>query len=57
MRFRDIRELQGRWVPHIWDVVPLGKEGHSTRIEIFEFRFDEDFDENIFTTSNLKKRN
>ena len=56
MRFRDIRELQGRWVPHVWDVVPLDKEGHSTRIEIFEFRFDKDFDESIFTTGNLKKR-
>jgi hypothetical protein len=43
-------------VPHLWEVVPLDKEGHSTQIEIFEFRFDEDFDENIFTTRNLKKR-
>jgi outer membrane lipoprotein-sorting protein len=55
--FEDIREVGGRHVPHHWEVMPHGKEGHSTLIEISEFRFDEEFDDDIFTTSNLKRRN
>jgi len=55
--FAEIREVNGRWVPHHWEVTPHNKEGHSTTIEISEFRFDETFDEKIFTTRNLKQRN
>jgi len=57
IRFAEIREVSGRHVPHHWEVTPHQKKGHSTSIRISEFRFDEDFDENIFTTSNLKRRN
>lgn len=56
IRFAEIREVDGRFVPHHWEVTPHNKEGHSTTIEISEFRFDEEFDENIFTTRNLKQR-
>jgi outer membrane lipoprotein-sorting protein len=56
MRFGDIREVQGRHVPHLWSMTPLGKPGHRTRIEVHEFRFDVSFDESIFTTRHLKKR-
>jgi outer membrane lipoprotein-sorting protein len=56
LHFGKIREVQGRQVPHFWEVIPHNKEGHGTRIEIGEFRFDEEFDENVFTTRNLKSR-
>ena len=56
IQFGEIREVGGRQVPHRWEVTPHNKEGHSTKIEISEFRFDEEFDENIFTTRNLKQR-
>ncbi len=56
IRFADIKEVKGRHVPHHWVVTPHDKEGHSTSIEISEFRFDEEFDDNIFTTTNLKHR-
>lgn len=52
----DVREVQGRHFPHRWVMTPLDKEGHQTAIEIEEIRFDEDFDERIFTTRNLKGR-
>ena len=55
MDFGDIREVQGRWVPHLWVMTPLDKEGHETRIVIDEIRFDQKFDDRIFTTQNLKK--
>ncbi|MGE4607248.1 MAG: outer membrane lipoprotein-sorting protein [Myxococcota bacterium] len=57
IRFAEIREVDGRHVPHHWEVTPHNKDGHSTSIEISEFRFDQEFDENIFTTRNLKQRN
>ena len=56
MRFRKVREVQGRWVPHAWSVVPHNKEGYGTAIAIREFRFDEEFSDDLFTTRNLKQR-
>ena len=56
MDFGDVRETGGRHVPHLWRMTPLEKEGHETRIRIQEIRFDERFDETLFTTRNLKRR-
>jgi outer membrane lipoprotein-sorting protein len=55
-RMGDIRLVQGRHFPHRWSLLPLDKEGHETRLEIQEIRFDEIFDDAIFTTRNLKRR-
>ncbi len=51
----DIRESQGRWFPHRWSMQPLDKNGHRTTLEIRTIRFDEIFDDSIFTTRNLKR--
>jgi outer membrane lipoprotein-sorting protein len=56
LRFSDVRAVEGRRVPHRWSMTPLDKEGHRTTIEIDEIRFEEKFDESIFTTRNLKRR-
>jgi len=56
MDFGDIREVDGRFVPHLWVMTPLEKQGYETRIQIHEIRFDEKFDDSIFTTRNLKRR-
>ncbi len=56
MSFSDVREVDGRHFPHLWVMNPLEKEGHETRVRIDAVRFDEIFDESIFTTRNLKKR-
>ncbi len=55
-RLGEVREVQGRHFPHRWAMEPLDKEGHETVIEIGEIRFDEAFDDRIFTTRNLKQR-
>jgi outer membrane lipoprotein-sorting protein len=34
---------------------PLNKDGHRTTLEIRTIRFDETFDDSIFTTRNLKR--
>jgi hypothetical protein len=51
----DIHEIQGRWFPYRWSMTPLDKEGHRTTLQIDEIRFDQHFDESIFTTRNLKR--
>ena len=56
LRFDDIRNRSGRWVPHRWRMTPLHKEGHETRIEIRVFEFDASFEDSMFTTRALKKR-
>jgi outer membrane lipoprotein-sorting protein len=52
----DVREVQGRHFPHRWSMQPLEKPEHRTSIEIRVIRFDEAFDDRIFTTRNLKER-
>jgi len=56
MRFSDFKTIGKRHVPHLWSMTPLDKPGHSTSIEVTEIRYDADFDSDIFTTRNLKRR-
>jgi len=55
MRFSDVKEVEGRHFPHRWVMTPLDKPGHETRIEVGAIRFDQDFEERIFTTRNLER--
>ncbi len=56
LRLSDLRDVGGRRFPHRWEVVPVEKPGHRTVVEVSEIRFDEAFDESIFTTRNLKRK-
>jgi outer membrane lipoprotein-sorting protein len=55
LRFDDLREVDGRLFPHRWVLTPLDKEGHETRIEVREIRFDAEIEDDVFTTRNLKR--
>jgi len=55
MRFGEIREVEGRFVPHRWTMRPLDKEGHETSVVLKEIRFDTEIDESIFTKRHLTK--
>ncbi len=56
LRFGDIRAVQGRRVPFRWSMLRLDEEGRETRIELEEIRFDQSFDEELFTTRELTRR-
>jgi outer membrane lipoprotein-sorting protein len=56
MRFGDFRQIEGRFVPHHWEMTPLDKPGHKTTIEIEKIEFDLELQSSIFTTRNLKRR-
>lgn len=55
MRFSDVREVDGRHVPHLWVLTPLDKTGHRTTVAVSEIHYDRDLDESVFTTRNLKR--
>ena len=55
LRFTEIREVDGRQVPHRWSLTPLDKTGHETVIRVEEIRYDLDIEESVFTTRNLKR--
>jgi len=56
LRFDEVREVQGRAVPHRWTLTRPGAPEHESRIELREIRFDPVFDDEIFTTRQLLQR-
>ncbi len=55
MRLDDVRMVQGRPLPHRWEMVPHDKEGHKTSFRVEEVRFDEPIDDDLFTQENLRR--
>jgi outer membrane lipoprotein-sorting protein len=55
MRMSDVRVVQGRPLPHRWEMIPLHKSGHRTIVEMSEVEFDLPIDEETFTLVNLKR--
>ena len=55
MQFEEIREVDGRWLPHVWRMTPENKKGHQTTIEIKDMDFDAEIEEDVFTKRNLRK--
>ena len=55
MRFSEVREVDGRHVPHRWSLTPLDKPGHQTVVAVDEMRYDLEIDESVLTTRNLKR--
>jgi len=54
LRFSDVRDVQGRPLPHVWEMTPLDKPGHSTRVTLEEAALDQKLDDRIFTQENLR---
>jgi len=54
LTFSDVRDVQGRPLPHVWEMVPLDKPGHSTRVTLEEAKLDQVLDPRIFTQENLR---
>jgi outer membrane lipoprotein-sorting protein len=56
MSFAQVELIGGRHFPRRWMMTPLDKEGHETRIDIREIRFDAEIDDDVFTKRNLTRR-
>lgn len=55
MEFSDVREVDGRQVPHTMTVRPEDGSGEFTRMEYRELAFDMEIDESIFTRRGLRR--
>ncbi len=55
IRFTDIREVQGRPVPHAYIIEIANEPEKQTRFEIEEMRFDEPIPDSLFTLTELKR--
>ena len=55
MEFSNVREVDGRQVPHQMEVRPEGKPGEYTRMEYTSLECNVDIDDNIFTSRGLRR--
>jgi hypothetical protein len=55
MRYSDLRDVQGRPVPHHWEMASLDKPGHVTRVVLEEIRFDLPMPDELFTQAHLQR--
>jgi outer membrane lipoprotein-sorting protein len=54
LRYEDIRNVSGRYFPHVWILEHPADKSREARIEVEQVRFDADFEDSVFTTTNLK---
>jgi outer membrane lipoprotein-sorting protein len=55
MSYSELRDVQGRPVPHRWEMLSIDKPGHATRVVLEEIRFDEPMPDDLFTQANLQR--
>ncbi|MFI5316925.1 MAG: outer membrane lipoprotein-sorting protein [Myxococcota bacterium] len=55
LQFSDVRLVQGRPLPHVWEMTPLDKPGHSTRVALEDATLDRALEDSIFTQENLRR--
>lgn len=56
MEFKDIKDIGGRMIPSVLELVPLNKEGHKTIVIYKDIKFDIKLPNDTFTLRNLQKR-
>ena len=54
LRFHDVREVDGRLVPHRWLLKSQAEPARETRIELESIVFDREIDDAVFSPRNLK---
>jgi len=50
-----IKEMGGRLLPSVMEMIPSEKTGQKTVIEYLSLKFDEPMDDNFFTEQNMKR--
>lgn len=55
LSFSDVREVQGRPVPHQYRMVPVDKPGNTTELTVHEVIYDEKMSDSLFTKKHLKR--
>lgn len=55
IRYGDVSVVQGRPLPHRWEIEALDKPGNKTRVVLEEIVFDRPMPDEIFTQKNLER--
>ena len=55
MYFKEVKEMGGRTIPTVMELVPLNKENHKTLIKYISAEFDKPLGNDIFTLQNLQQ--
>ena len=55
MRGMNIKEMGGKILTSIFEVIPAEKPNQKTIIEYIDLKFNIEIDESYFTTQNMKK--
>ncbi len=55
LRYSDVRMVQGRPLPHTWEIESQDKPGQMTRVVLEEIAFDRAMPDEIFTQKNLER--
>lgn len=53
--FSNIKEMGGRIIPSVMEIIPLNKKGNSTKITYLSGKFNEKLDSDTFSLRNLQK--
>ena len=52
---KNIKEMGGKIMTSLMEVIPADEEGHKTTIEYLDLVFDKKIDDNFFSTQNMKR--
>jgi outer membrane lipoprotein-sorting protein len=52
---KNIKEMGGKVLTSLMEVIPAEEEGHKTTIEYLDLVFDKKIDDNFFSTQNMKR--
>ena len=52
---KQIREMDGRVIPTVLEVVPAEEEGHKTRLEYLSLEFNKPIKPSFFSIQNMKR--
>jgi outer membrane lipoprotein-sorting protein len=55
MKFYEVKTMAGRNIPTLYVMTSTGKPGHQTTLTIHKIRFDQKFDDDIFSLKNLRR--
>ncbi|MCO6480323.1 MAG: outer membrane lipoprotein-sorting protein [Phaeodactylibacter sp.] len=52
---KKVKEMDGRLLPSVLEVIPADEEGHKTIVEYLELEFNEPIKESFFSIQNMKR--
>lgn len=52
---KNIKELGGKTLPSLLEIIPADEEGHKTMVEYLSLQFDVDLETSFFSVQNMKR--